>query len=138
MCCFPTKHIDRGSFRQQRPENPVSPHHRNPSVDAETADLWMHARPGSEMLNPSVELKNVYFLNKNNKMRVKNPPLVLFDGLLYVLSYAFTYLFVHVFAYIYSYIYTVFIHPTTPSLGRAPDEVLQSRKPRLGKSSQRL
>ena len=110
---------------------------RNPSVDAETADLWMPGR-APKCQKPQCGAQNVYFLNKNNKMRVKNPPLVLFDGLLYVLSSAFTYLFVHVFAYIYSYIYTVFIHPTTPSLGRAPDEVLQSRKPRLGKSSQRL
>ena len=41
------------------PANPAIPYHRNPSADAETVNVWMHAKPGSEMLNRKVDAEAV-------------------------------------------------------------------------------
>ena len=43
------------------PANPAIPYHRNPSADAETVDVWMHARPGSQMLNRNVDAEALMF-----------------------------------------------------------------------------
>ena len=42
--------------RKSPPANPAMPNHPNPTADA---DVWMHARPGSEMLNRKVDAEAV-------------------------------------------------------------------------------